>query len=74
MAALTKERNTKRYAGTPGVIMSYGMAASTTICGGGIVQLNSAGHAHPAKGSADRRRETRSAPPPRARPVAGSGW
>ena len=52
MAALTKARATKRYAGTTGVLLSYGVAASTTIYAGALVALNAAGHAVPAADTA----------------------
>lgn len=52
MAALTKERPTRRWSGTPGVLVSYGVAASQTIYAGALVALNASGHAIPAADTA----------------------
>ena len=52
MTALTKARATQRYAGSPGVLLQYPMAANQTIYGGGLVALDAAGHAIPAADAA----------------------
>ena len=53
MTALTKAREVQRWGGSPGVLVSYGVAASQTIYGGALVALNAAGHAIPATDTAD---------------------
>lgn len=52
MTAQTKAREAKRWAGSPGVLVSYGVAASQTIYAGALVALNVAGHAIPATDTA----------------------
>ena len=52
MAALTKAREAKRWAGTPGYVVSYGVAASQIIYGGALVALDAAGQAIPASDAA----------------------
>ena len=48
MTALTQEREARRWAGLPGVLVPCAAAASQTIYAGALVALNAAGHAVPA--------------------------
>ena len=52
MTALAKAREVQRWGGTPGILASYGVAASQTIYGGALVGLNAAGYAIPATDTA----------------------